>query len=222
MDDKTTIIGTIVREARENKGLTQTELADKLGTSQQTIEKIERGITKRSSYLLPISIELGIPGDKLSMGPTKQAAGASGIQIPGRELTTGVRDLPVYSAARGGGGELIVSSEPIEYVTRPEPLEGVLKGYGVRVVGDSMAPEFEEGDIALVHPNLQPRNGFTCIFSSEKHGEARAVIKRLVRVTETHWHVQQWNPPKGEKATYTLPRREWAKCQRVVGKYTRS
>lgn len=217
MDDDSNDIGTIVRAAREKAGLTQAELAQRVGAKQQTIGKIEDGITKKSSYLLAISMQLGIPGEKLAVGKRPTTV----TKIPAAELLTDKRDLPIHSSARGGRGELIVSTEPIEYLLRPEPLEGVLKGYGIRIVGESMMPELDEGDIALVHPHLLPARDQTCVFYSEMHGEARAIIKRLVRFTDTLWHVRQWNPPAGEKADYTLPRKEWTICHRVVGKYSK-
>ena len=34
-------------------------------------------------------------------------------------------DLPVYASAEGGGGAIIITSEPIDFVRRPEPLLSV-------------------------------------------------------------------------------------------------
>lgn len=141
--------------------------------------------------------------------------------IPGAQLT-GERDLPVFAAAQGGTGVLVVSSDPVEWVARPEPLAGVSKGYGVIILENSMSPEFEPGDIALVHPHLPPKAGSTCIF--KKHnpdGTIEAVVKRLRRTTVEAWHVRQWNPPEGEKADFVLKRAEWQECHVTVGRYTR-
>ena len=38
-----TRIGTLIRDARRHQGLTQNELADKLGTSQSAVARIEQG-----------------------------------------------------------------------------------------------------------------------------------------------------------------------------------
>jgi transcriptional regulator with XRE-family HTH domain len=40
--------GTIVREARRRAGLTQTELAARLGTTQSAVARLERGATEPS------------------------------------------------------------------------------------------------------------------------------------------------------------------------------
>lgn len=52
--------GSNIRAAREAKGMTQAELAEKIGTSQQTVDKIERGVMKRTTYLPEIQKVLGI------------------------------------------------------------------------------------------------------------------------------------------------------------------
>lgn len=57
------------------------------------------------------------------------------------------------------------------------------------------------------------------LITDETEGEFRASIKRLVRWTEREWHLHQFNPPAGQKAEFTLPRKGWPKALRVVGKY---
>ncbi len=50
----------MIREARVAAKLTQAQLADAVGCPQQTIEKIERGVTRTSGYLPRIFSRLGI------------------------------------------------------------------------------------------------------------------------------------------------------------------
>jgi phage repressor protein C with HTH and peptisase S24 domain len=77
----------------------------------------------------------------------------------------------------------------------------VKSAYGIIVVGDSMAPEFEPGDVALVNPTLPPRPNVTCVFYSEppEGGHPTAQIKRLVRVSADHWHVRAIQPTNGRE-----------------------
>jgi transcriptional regulator with XRE-family HTH domain len=51
----------MIKGAREAKGLSQPQLAKRVGTKQQTIDKIETGKIKHSSFLPAIAVELGIP-----------------------------------------------------------------------------------------------------------------------------------------------------------------
>lgn len=50
----------LIKEAREAARLTQAQLADAVGCPQQTIEKIERGVTRTSGYFPRIFSRLGI------------------------------------------------------------------------------------------------------------------------------------------------------------------
>ena len=58
-------IGHRIRAAREKLQMTQAQLADRVGTSQQTIEKIELGKVQRSSFIYPIYDVLGLRGAPL-------------------------------------------------------------------------------------------------------------------------------------------------------------
>ena len=129
----------------------------------------------------------------------------------------GLRDLPVFGAAEGGSvGAVIISSEPIQWVNRPEPLLTVKGGYGVFVVGESMSPAYEQGDIALIHPALPPRRGADVILvRQEPDGTRHVLLKRLTGWSESAWRLRQYNPP----AEFELPRAEWGELQTVVGKY---
>lgn len=204
-------LGQKIRERREARGLSQAALARKVGTHQQTIEKIEKGTVKYSRYLHRITAELDLP-----------FPGASGHDGASSNSTAeplvGERDLPVYGAAEGGRGALIVTNDPVDYVRRPAPLAQVKDGYGLIIVGESMVPEMKPGETALVHPHLPPVAGEPCVFYADNEaGEQRVTVKSYVRSTSTHWHVEQWNPPR----KFTLDRKEWQRCERIVGKYSR-
>ena len=128
----------------------------------------------------------------------------------------GERNLPVYSAVEGGPGEIVVSTDPIEMVPRPWYLGQVKEGYAVLVVGESMAPAFEPGDMAIVNPRLPPVRGKTHIFTNEPDdGSFTATIKRLVGQSTSEWKVEQFNPKK----EFGLKRSDWSKALRVVGRY---
>ena len=83
-----------------------------------------------------------------SIDPTPQIT-------PGDQLV-GARDFPIYAAAQGGNGHLIVHSDVMEYVKRPVVLEGVPDAYGILVTGTSMIPAYRPNDMALVHPRRPP------------------------------------------------------------------
>ena len=127
------------------------------------------------------------------------------------------RDFPIYGAAQGGSsGAMALSSDPIQRIARPDPLLTVKSSYGVFVVGESMSPAYEQGDIALVHPGLPPRRGADVILSRrEPDGTPHVLIKQLVGWTDSAWRVRQYNPAR----EFELPREEWTEIQTIVGRY---
>lgn len=58
-------IGALIHEARLEKGLTQEELADKVGTTKSYISKIENNIKEAKFSTLKKIVELGLGGQLL-------------------------------------------------------------------------------------------------------------------------------------------------------------
>ncbi|MEP0149978.1 S24 family peptidase [Roseibium sp.] len=144
--------------------------------------------------------------------------------LPRNEVVGDHPDLPVFVSARGGLREdsMIIGSEPIEYVKRPEPLWNVRDGYAVYVAGESMSPAYENGDMVLVHPHRPGRPGDDVIvIGGDEDGTRYALIKRLMKSTNAEWHLRQFNPPPGEERDFTLNRFDWPTCHLIVGKYSR-
>jgi len=201
---------------RTAKGWSQEELARKVGVRQNTIAAIETGATSKTKYLADLARALGVTVDELD--PPAGGGPAPVMQPPPRY---GPRDFPVYSSAEGGPGEVIRSTEPIDWVPRPAPVTHTPDAYCMLISGDSMAPEFRPGDSAIVNPRLPIVAQEVYVFYRDLDGEARATIKQLRRATADSWLVTQHNPPAGQKPDFTLPRREWQWAHRVVGKYSR-
>lgn len=210
--------GKRIREAREGRGWSTKDLADAVGVTQPAITKIEGGKTRKSRYIPDIARVLDLDPDQLT--PVREAR----IEAPQKHVEPplmGDRDFPVYASAEGGPGEIIRSSEPVDFMPRPSVVAHVKGAYGLLVTGDSMEPEYRNGDTAIVNPHLPIVGGEVYIFFAEKHGEARASIKHLRRATADKWMVSQWNPPTGQERDFALSRKEWRIVHRVLGKYSR-
>lgn len=211
-------MGNNLKTLRESRGWTHDEAADALGISRGGFIKLERGerrLNERTITLAAKAFDVSRAEVIRDDGFTEPT---SGYRPPPQFL--GERDLRVFAAAEGGPGQMVISTEPIELVPRPWYLKDVKDGYAVLIVGDSMVPVFEPGDIAVVNPRLAPMRGKDTIFvTGESRGEFTATIKRLLRWNDRDWAVRQFNPPSGQKAEFALPRKAWPKALRVVGKY---
>ncbi len=201
---------------RRERYKSQGALARAAGVSQQLIGQIERGEVESSKMIGKLAQALGVEPGELD----PQFITAVDI-IPRRALLPEVArsKMPVYAAAEGGPGEIIISTDAIEYTAWPQPLEHIKEGYGILLTGDSMIPAYRAGDTALVNPKLPPMPGEDHVFyaADPMTGNALATIKTLRRATTGEWEVKQYNPNRD----FALPRDAWTICHRVVGRYNR-
>lgn len=198
---------------RKKRKLSQQKLADAVGVRQNTIAAIETGETKKSKYLPDIARVLDVSIKELdpTLGPNEN------LLVPGKELV-GVADLPGYGTVEGGEGAIVMSSEPVETVKRPDPLRTVKDGFGVIVSGDSMVPLVRPGDIVLVHPHLPPKIDDLCLFLFDQDGDFRATIKEFCGQSRDLWKVKRYQPKEHE---FTLKKADFPRCAVVVGIYKR-
>lgn len=209
-------LGKRIKSARARRGLSQQQLADILGVTSQAISQFENDKSMPSyDRLEALRSALGpeiMEGEEAGRADDHFAPRI----IPGRQLVS-PEMMPVYAAAAGGDGHVIVTIDPIDHVKRPAVLENVRGGYGLLLTGESMVPVFRPGDIALVHPHLPPRRESEVVLYGREpeRGDVAAMVKQLDGWTDTEWRLRQWNPAR----QFKLSRGEWPVCHRVVGKY---
>jgi len=210
--------GEIIRQAREQRGWSQKDLGDRVGISQPAIKKIEAGDTTKSKFFPKIAQVLDLDLALLDPSLTSQSIP---MMLERPFITDGRPDFKVYASAEGGPGEIVRSSDPVDFIPRPTHLVHVKDAYGLLVTGDSMWPEYKSGQMAIVEPSLAVIPDEVYIFYAERDGEARATIKHLRRATGDRWLVTQHNPPEGGARDFSLSRKEWSIAHRVTGKYAR-
>ena len=89
--------------------------------------------------------------------------------------------VPIYSAAQGGKGHIIIDTNPIEEARPPEELIRVRDAYGILIVGESMVPAYKPGDVAWVNPHKPfERDTDVVLYHVPPNGEAEAIIKSLI------------------------------------------
>lgn len=220
-------LGERIKYAREAARLTQNDVARHFNISRVSVTQWESNTTKPDisrvadlSGLLNTSVEWllerkGFPPMAAEV-PVRSRPTSTTI-IPGRELV-GAIDMPVYAAAMGGDGHLIVTFDAIDYVKRPAVLQNVTGGYGILVKGSSMVPAYREGDTALVNPHPPASRDTDVVLyhtPPKERGEVQAIIKRLVGINDREWRLEQYNPA----TEFAESRIDWPVCHRVVGKY---
>lgn len=194
-------IGSIVTARRLALGWSQEVLAERAGTSQSTIDRIEKGDFKRMPSALPaIAAALDIPLGDLNPAWSGRSDVRPNVSAPMPAPELPQRQIPVYGVAVGGDdGRMKFNGERLDMVGCPPELRAVPNAYAVYVAGDSMVPSFKPGQIAWVHPNRTARPGQDVIVQlhPEQDGDApEGFIKELVKLTPSTVVVRQYNPPK--------------------------
>ena len=133
---------------RNQLGLTQDQFAHKLGISRQHLSKLENS-TK------PLSAKI--------------VRSLSEVSSQTSRLLTGVRAIQVRSWAQAGIGadfeELPLDWQKQVGTDCPDE-----QAFAVEIQGDSMEPKFFPGDIAVLMPTYQPRNGSLVVARLENEG----------------------------------------------------
>lgn len=154
--------------ARERAGLSQTELADKLGLSQQSIAKIENGLTLQPRRIKEIAEALSVQVDWLQFGQLDQNGEVSELVVKDWEETnrdpeifTEIPILDIELSAGNGAEAEIVESETNTHPFRREELRasGVSASDAriVKISGNSLYPVLTNGDkVAIDIANSKP------------------------------------------------------------------
>ena len=141
-------VETQVKKMRERAGLTQKQLAEKIGTSQQQIARFEAGTEVRASTLVKLSEALDVSISSL-LGLTD--ALYPRITAPGK--------LPVVGRiAAGTPNEAIYDSGSYKD-TEESLLLAHPHAFWLTVNGNSMNRLFPDGTLVLIDPDAEVRNG---------------------------------------------------------------
>ena len=193
---------------RDARGLSQADLAVRVGVRQQTIGAIEAGKTTRSKFLPRIARVLGVPLDRIDEEASQPE--------PNETATQAAATLPIYGTAEAGDGALVIAQDVIDTMPRPAGLMAVPDAYGLYVVGDSMSPVIRPGTLLAIHPHMPAqRDDPVVLYSADR---SRAQLKEYVGATAAEWRLRRYQPKEAE---FTLSRKEWPRCHLVYARFSR-
>lgn len=109
------------------------------------------------------------------------------------------RDVEVLGVAAGGDdGYFAFNGSVADYVRRPPGIAAADQIFGLYVIGDSMAPRYEDGDLVYVHKGRRAAVGNDVVV--ELHGKdgqpGHCFIKRLLKRTSERILLRQFNPER--------------------------
>lgn len=136
-------IGNKIRNLREQRSLTQEEIAEYLNTTPQTISRYEIGDRKTNQDILFKLAEYF----KVSINdffPPLSFDNASIIDISSDTI-----QIPVLGSIKAGT-PIEAQEDILEYVDIPKDwTKGGKQFYGLKISGDSMYPKYHENDIVI-------------------------------------------------------------------------
>ncbi len=164
----------LYRAAKELKGLVgQSALARVLNSSPQTIHNWElRGVSKQGLLLAQRII-----GCSASWVETGQGEMLVGVTQNVGPADMGVKKIPLISYVQAGCWTGIVDNylpgDAEDWLLTDLDLSP--SAFALQIKGDSMLPEFKEGDRVIIDPNVEPLPGD---FVVAKNGDNEATFKK--------------------------------------------
>ncbi len=196
-------------------GKTGQGLADALGVNKARVSEIVAGRRGVKAVEVPvIAAYLGMgESDILALLSGREANALSGREAdapPNPDaFSPSIADLPaagampldvpVFGTAVGGDdADFEMNGEVIDRVRRPPGLGGARTAFALYVVGHSMSPRYDEGDLIFVHPGRPPVPGCDVVVelqAVDEFGRHKALLKTYRGKSATRLMLSQLNPP---------------------------
>jgi repressor LexA len=163
--DLTQIFSERLKISRKRLGLTQQGLAKMAGYSLSAVGNWESQQNVPSpSKLGHLSGKLGVSIDYL-LGYDDTPPS----NIGGRGKKAGIRQVPIVSWAQAGDLVAYADMDAAWHEFTATTCRDE-NSFAVTIAGDSMEPKYSAGDIAILMPNVEPRNGCLVVCKLKNEG----------------------------------------------------
>ena len=217
-------MGQRIKLVREDRGISQTALAARVGVKQQTIGAIESGTAGKTAYLVQIAEALDVDPVWLQTGHGKAPQLGEHLgntpDLPAPSVDRDMLFAPVYDVRAAAGDGFVIDHET-QKGAWPFPRTYLRHVLGIsssdlaviEVVGDSMSPTLETGDRVLV--DLKDKRpappGLFVLWDGDG-----TVVKRVERVLNSRPAVLSITSDNPRHRTYERPADEISIVGRVV------
>lgn len=195
-----TLNNRIVARADE-LGMSLEAISLKAGLDRSYLRKlIERaGASPRGETMNKLAAALEVaPAWFLSDAQPTPTSDVSPANVPAPQRGNLPNNVPVLGTAAGSHlrGAFQMTTDPVDWVRRPQTLFGAKDVYAVYVEGNSMEPQFFPGDLIFVHPHRPPRFGDPVIVQSQNGSEdaVEATLGILHKRTAETLVIRKHNP----------------------------
>lgn len=174
-------LGKLIRESRKAKGISQGEVAEKLGVSVQAVSQWERDVTAPSAMkLIQLTEFLGfsleapiIPRDMLVHLPDTYIPTFGGRRQPVLAPLVDWKTPPEKWGSGGNWDDFLTgdeAGEPSDYLSiHWKPVGDI---WALEYSGFSMKPTFQNGDIVIIDTGRSPEKGDFVVAKVDTHEKA--------------------------------------------------
>lgn len=213
--------------AKQNRDVSQQDIAAAIGCDQQTISRILRGETRSGGFKWPLIRFLApelwqIAHEKNSLNVINELRNL-GLQ-PKDDNTIKRAELggtpPEYTfdlfeprLGRGDDKTMVFPARP-SAKTLPPNFPHSSKAYAFRMIGDMMRPTYRSGEEVYVDPGDEPQMGDDCLFLDATRTRTR--IGHLISMSPSTWRITT-RPETRMEEGHDLLVSEWPFCEKIVG-----
>ena len=179
--------GANIRALREKFGLTQDQLAEKLGVTRESVHRWETDkMTVRDRHVSRLIELFGVEPEDIKSEKYGLAAQLSGrVRLPdgAMPVVPSSATVPLLTIGRVHAGAMTDEEEVAHRVEVPASVcENHPRAFALEVEGDCMDRVIPEGSHVLVDPDREPGNGSIAVVETESYS---AVMRRWYRGSST-------------------------------------
>lgn len=143
-----------LRAWRHQSGLTVESVASRAGTDKGQLSKLENGERRLTvDWLSRIAPAYGVAPDKL-LTPPASAENENSMREP-----PPARMLALIDSVKAGTWTEVVDPKEVSTEYVPAYRHVGPRAFALRIEGNSMLPDFRDGDIIIVDPDVRPAPG---------------------------------------------------------------
>ncbi|MDQ0472788.1 LexA family transcriptional regulator [Labrys wisconsinensis] len=202
-------LGSIIRAARKAKKMTIAKVASELGVSIAAVGQWERNENKIRLANWQALVDLlnidqaAAQAGRLEFQDEEREAPSEVEQVtdPSR-IERGELTVDVLGVTQGGDSDdeddFEINGDVIDRVRRPPGIANARNVFALHVIGESMIPRYEPGDLVYCGGRPPIPGDYVVIETVPRQdgSKGKSYIKKLVTRSRTELVCEQFNPPK--------------------------
>ena len=153
-----------LRKLRDAAGLSQAQVAEKLGVNQAEYSRIEKGRRRVGQHMKTLCKILKATDEQILSADQYQPT-----QMP--------EDVPVFALPEPDGESVRFDMAMASKIARPPLLKDAQNAFGMFNCGEAMSPRLRHGDFLFCDPDEKARDNDICALIIERGNRQVAIVR---------------------------------------------